>query len=231
MTRYKKRGPYKPKELKFEHTCESCSKTFKSGDVRGRFCIECKQPRLCKCGCGKVVKTPGKLYSPGCKTRGKSYLEIYGTTKPNCGFKPGEGNLMKNEFYLEKALHNATKNRIQYDGISFRSTWEVEIYKDIKKVYPDVKYESSIQYPYGWFKPDFVIGNTIVEVSGFASAFEDTRERNINKLKKYLEYTDKSIIFIVSRRHIAHYLDVFKEEKRITLYEYEQKSAIHYPKG
>lgn len=78
---------YRPKELKFEHTCESCKTVFKSADTKGRFCKECKEPRLCKCGCGKAVKTPGKLFFSGCKTRGKSYQEIYGTDTPPCGFK------------------------------------------------------------------------------------------------------------------------------------------------
>lgn len=81
--------PYKPKELKFEHTCEACQQQFKSADVRGRFCKACKEPRECKCGCGKVVKTPGRFYYPNCIKRGKKYEEIYGTPTPKNGFKKG----------------------------------------------------------------------------------------------------------------------------------------------
>lgn len=85
----KKKNPYKPKELKFEHICEACNQQFKSADVRGRFCKACKEPRECKCGCGKLVKTPGRFYYPNCMKRGKNYEEIYGTGAPKNGFKKG----------------------------------------------------------------------------------------------------------------------------------------------
>lgn len=84
-----KREPYAPKELKFNHTCEMCDATFKSADVKGRYCSTCKQPRECQCGCGKLVRTPGYTFARGCKTRGKSYEEIYNTPNPPNGFKKG----------------------------------------------------------------------------------------------------------------------------------------------
>ena len=223
-----KRGPYKPKSLQFVHTCEMCSQSFASADVKGRFCSKCKEPRSCSCGCGKIVKTPGRLYYSGCKLRGKTYKEIYGNKETNSGFKTGLDNPMADKKLLEKALNNVTKHRVLYDGIAFRSTWEVEVYKDIKKFHDDIKYEPSIKYSGGWFKPDFMIGDLIIEVSGYASAFEKSRERNIDKLKKYLEYTDKFIIFIISRKHIDYYTTIFKQEKRIKFYEYEQKNTIHF---
>jgi len=222
---------YKSKEPKFEHMCEGCQTVYKSADIKGRFCVECKTPRKCLCGCGRIVKTPGKFYFSGCRVRGKTYQEIYGEAIPKCGFQKDEGNLMKNILFLDKALNNVTKNRTLYDGINFRSKWEVEVYKDLKKQNISPLYEPSIKYPSGWLKPDFLLGNTIIEVSGFASAFSDTRQRNIKKLHKYLEFTDKNIIFIVSKKHIQFYLEVFNEQKRIKFYEYEQKNTIHYPKG
>lgn len=99
---------YKAKELKFEHTCESCKKVFKSGDVKGRYCVECKQPRQCKCGCGTLVKTPGKDFARGCKVRGKTYEEIYGTSTPACGFKEGSLNPMANKLSKERQRKGVT---------------------------------------------------------------------------------------------------------------------------
>lgn len=87
---------YKPKTLKFQHTCKSCFCIYMSADVKGAFCEKCKQPRLCACGCGKTVFTPGKKYSRGCKLRGKTYNEIYTNSTPNCGFKQGDKNPMFN---------------------------------------------------------------------------------------------------------------------------------------
>lgn len=85
----KKKNTYKPKELKFEHICEGCQQQYLSADVRGRYCKTCKEPRECKCGCGKMVKTPGRYYYPNCIKRGKSYEEIYNTPTPKNGFKKG----------------------------------------------------------------------------------------------------------------------------------------------
>ena len=84
-----KKSKYKNKESKFVHICECCDNQYKSADIKGRFCIKCKEPRACKCGCSVMVKTPGRLFARGCQTRGKSYIDIYGTKKPNCGFKKG----------------------------------------------------------------------------------------------------------------------------------------------
>lgn len=84
-----KKSTYKKKELKFQHKCESCTKLFKSADSKGKFCPECKKPRKCVCGCGQEVKTAGKLYARGCKTRGKTYSEIYKEKTPTNGFKKG----------------------------------------------------------------------------------------------------------------------------------------------
>lgn len=83
----KKRGPYNPKELKFECTCKYCDIEFKAADVKCYTCPDCKKPRPCKCGCGKIIKTPGHWLASGCNMRGKTYLEIYGTDNPKCGFK------------------------------------------------------------------------------------------------------------------------------------------------
>ena len=42
------------------------------------------------CGCNRLVKKGTSTYATGgCKSRGKTYMEIYGTDKPSCGFKEG----------------------------------------------------------------------------------------------------------------------------------------------
>jgi len=82
---------YKNKEKKFIKFCTLCNNKYKAADIRSKICDQCKEPKKCLCGCGKLVKTPGRYYmSNGCKIRGKNYLEIYGVNKENikCGFKP-----------------------------------------------------------------------------------------------------------------------------------------------
>lgn len=93
----KKRGSYKPKALKFIHTCKFCNQEFKSADVKSIYCLSCKEPRECKCGCGKMVKTPGFEYYTNHSKAGKSYQEIYGTSTPNCGFMKGNNFRLKSQ--------------------------------------------------------------------------------------------------------------------------------------
>ncbi len=92
----KTRSEYRPKPLKFQHICEDCQTVFMSADVKGKFCKECKFPKPCKCGCGRMVKTPGRKFYSGCSLKGKTYTDIYGTSSPRCGFKPGDDNIAKN---------------------------------------------------------------------------------------------------------------------------------------
>ncbi len=64
---------YKSKEKKFECKCKKCNQEFKSGDVKTQYCDVCRSPQMCKCGCGQIVKTPGRSFAPGCGLRGRSY--------------------------------------------------------------------------------------------------------------------------------------------------------------
>ena len=86
------KGQYKSKELSFVHKCKGCGITYTGPDVKGSFCIDCKKPRECRCGCNTIVKTPGRYYARGCQTRGKNYQEIYNNKNPKCGFRKGNKN-------------------------------------------------------------------------------------------------------------------------------------------
>lgn len=44
------------------HTCDICHKQFNTKKYDGKICEECKKLRLCKCGCGEMVITPGKYF-------------------------------------------------------------------------------------------------------------------------------------------------------------------------
>ena len=83
------------KEKKYTKICKICNSEFKAADVKASICPECYNPRLCKCGCNKILKTPGMFYHQGYKTKGKTYKEIYGTDTPKCGFRKGDENQAK----------------------------------------------------------------------------------------------------------------------------------------
>ena len=52
------------KSINNEHkcTCQFCNKEFIAGSAVGKTCPECAKPRLCKCGCGAIIKKPGAYF-------------------------------------------------------------------------------------------------------------------------------------------------------------------------
>ena len=78
---------YKPKEKKFNKICSLCQENYKAADIRSKICPQCKKPKLCVCGCKKLVTSPGRFYSTGCDKRGKTYKEMYGDREVKCGFQ------------------------------------------------------------------------------------------------------------------------------------------------
>lgn len=214
---------YKPKRLNFDRICRYCGNGFKAADVKCYTCVNCKAPRECKCGCGKMIKTPGHWFASGCNTRGKTYLEIYGTDNPKCGFKSGPDNPMANQESLDKVLKRINKG-VAYNNIWFRSSYEVAIYKLIET--ENVLYEPTLSVNGVLYKPDFVVGENIIEVSGYASCTETGRLRNIKKINDYLNYTNYNIIFITNKKFMQYYEQ--QTNNRFKLLEYE--STIHNKK-
>ena len=52
----------KRKPSSYLRTCEICNNHYESKRSKGKMCTECRNPRLCKCGCGEMVITPGKYF-------------------------------------------------------------------------------------------------------------------------------------------------------------------------
>lgn len=104
-----KKQPYKDKVLKFECTCRYCNNKFNAADVKCYTCKSCKEPRSCKCGCGLMVKTPGRYYFYNHDKRGKTYLEIYGTSNPGCGHRKGKDNAAKRPEIRKKISEGLAK--------------------------------------------------------------------------------------------------------------------------
>lgn len=238
-----KRGSYKPKEKKFLHICESCKKEFNSADVKGRFCEKCKLPRQCKCGCGTLVKTPGKLFAKNCQKRGKSYFEIYGEKGTKSGFKKGSENPSKNVEVLKKIWSSVKKKNIEYEGLKFSNNYELKVYKKIREQIPlnNIRYENFLYCNEDVFIPDFLIFNnegiltSINEISGFASVKKEGRQRNIEKLKKIRKcYKEQIINFIAPKNLLTDYIEQLKNEK-INFIEYEKflkdGKANYYKEG
>ena len=60
--RYYKASHDKTKNSQHECTCQFCNIEFIAGSAVGKTCPECSKPRLCKCGCGAIIKKPGAYF-------------------------------------------------------------------------------------------------------------------------------------------------------------------------
>lgn len=79
--------------------------------------------------------------------------------------------------------HKKKIRKINYDGLSFDSEWEVIVYKYYKKLGRDIKkYEGYIEYNYNGniyrYFPDFIIDGSLYEVKGDHFFDKDGKLRN-----------------------------------------------------
>lgn len=77
------------KRKKFLHTCKVCRQQFYGADIKGSYCINCKIPKPCMCGCGKKVTSPNRFYASGhhpnttsVEAHAKQALAITGENNP-----------------------------------------------------------------------------------------------------------------------------------------------------
>ena len=184
--------------------CKECNNTFWHKDVKAKICLDCKEKTevICQCGCNKNFTMPKFKYKRtpyyrSHKNRGKSYLEIYGTKNPSCGYQKGNLNLMANREILEKLLLKGKKENITEDNLYFCNNDELYVYKWLKEKYKnkttELKYEYILELPDKTLSvPDFVImkDNKLLEIyetSGYGSAYEKGRIRNYKKIMKYVK--------------------------------------------
>lgn len=131
---------------------------------------------------------------------------------------------MSNIDYVQKALKNNKKNSITFEEIIFNNQYEVNTFKWLKLKFPNkvIKYEVSlVLQDKSIVTPDFIILNEkdeiieIIEVSGIASAFQKSRERNHNKILKYLKEFPKAKITFISEKSILNLYDFPVEVSKI----------------
>lgn len=60
--RYYKASHDKTKNSQHNCTCQFCGIKYIAGSAVGKTCEECSKPRLCKCGCGAIIKKPGSYF-------------------------------------------------------------------------------------------------------------------------------------------------------------------------
>lgn len=213
-------GEIYTKPLKYSRVCKYCQANFMAADVKANSCIVCRSPRLCKCGCGKFVKSRHAEFAPGHKNKGKSYLEIYGTSVPRCGFKSGDENPNYDTILKAKSTeslklyyknnpdatyarirktNNTKSNIIHSSGEKFNSGWEVTVYDVLTKHKIPFTREVKVILTEGGIKiVDFVVDDNIyIEVVGM-SYNRDIATFTTKMTKLYNTVIENSHILIIT---------------------------------
>lgn len=157
--------------------------------------------------------------------KGKTYLEIYGTLTPSCGYQKGSKNIAKRtdirkkiskgvknsytpellqkrreEAYKRKFYKGSFKKKFYDDyGNYFRSTLESNFSNFLHKNGIEFEYEKEVKLLNGKRKiVDFVIDNKVyIEISGYAyRAWKDDFNLKVNYLRETLD--SSKIIFILT---------------------------------
>jgi hypothetical protein len=194
-----------------------------AADYKAKYCKKCTLPRLCICGCGKMITSKFSKYAPGCFFRGKTYTELYGNDVV-CGFKKGLHNPMNNEVSVRKMLSRISKRDKLYNGIYFRSTYEINTYKKLIQMGKIFIYEPLIKTPNKTYMPDFVVYDNgvpieVYEVSGYGSFNEQGRNRNINKANDIVSSYPHIKYYIITDKK---YMDYYKKYDNIYVVDYAE---------
>lgn len=226
-------GKYYTISRKYKCICRYCERSFKAAVVMCVTCPRCFSLVIthCACGCGQKVERTckcliikrGVVYVPGHHLKGRSYLEIYGTKVPKCGFQSGENNIAKdpwirrkisvgvrksyvnNKRLIELRRSQLTKRNLagimthkKYQnkyGEWFRSRLEVHFSEILHRHKLEYEYEVPILLYDGSCKiVDFKIADILVEVSGFA--YDSWRKDFVQKMKKLRRSTDSQILVL-----------------------------------
>jgi hypothetical protein len=130
------------------------------------------------------------------KTKGLTYLEIYGTSNPACGFRKGSFNP---NFTRDKYIGCTLLNK---NGKKFRSSYEVKFSEILEDNNVNYTYEHHFKLLNNKVKiVDFVINDKLVEVTGYAyPKWQQDFDVKISLLHR--SYPDKQIVIISSEDKI-----------------------------
>ena len=186
-------------------SCLGCGKLFLGKDWKSSKCEKCLVliKVRCACGCGAFIEIPcwHKLQGRrrcirGHGTAGRSYADIYGPSRPRCGFKPGAANLSKRPEVRAKisnslrirdeacmfsgktdaekvSLRLASAKRLMAGKFKhrtgrYRSKLEASFADCLRRSKVRFVHEPSVTTDARIFFPDFRVRRTYIEVSGFA---------------------------------------------------------------
>ncbi len=115
------------------------------------------------------------------------------------------------------------RKRIQYDGLTFDSSWEIKVYKYCMENNILFEYQPSISFEYVYndkiyiYQPDFLINGRLYEIKGdhffvngkMINPYD--RSQDDKYMKKY-ECMKNNGIIIITKSHINHLNELIKNE-------------------
>ncbi len=240
---------------RFPKKCTLCLQEYLAKEIKSKYCSNCRIRVECGCGCGQLVNRKGYKNSTGFYVshghRGKTYLEIYGTSTPSVGFKSGSLNVAKRSEVREKItkglilaykegrklpvdpekilkLYPNFQQRLPNSrGELFRSSWEVQFSEFLLKNKLD--YEREIVIPLlGKRKKvvDFIIDrNILIEVTAVAhKKWQEDFFRKIQLLRKSIDYNCH--IMIVTSEKNCHTPNLFHKEFNIYVCDKDNENGL-----
>lgn len=152
LERYGVENPFQSKECK-EKSRQTCLEKYgseiytKTDEYKERYKNTCQE----KYGCNNIFQLE--------KTKEK--------IKQTCLKKYGEDSYAKTHEY-----HKKRRKRIEYNNLTFDSSWEVIIYQYCQENNISCEYQPNIQFEYEYngkkhvYQPDFLINDKLYEVKG-----------------------------------------------------------------
>ena len=156
-----------------------------------KICKQCNNYFWCKvvtdkCEVCRIKKKKGS-------NKGKTYLQIYGTKIPKCGFK--KGLLNPNFTHRRQIIEHSPQNKMNKYGEFYRSKLEVQFSEFLHEHNINFEYEYKIKMNNNHYKYiDFRVGNVLIEITGLA--YKAWQEKFFNQIKVLRDTINNPIIII-----------------------------------
>jgi 6-pyruvoyl-tetrahydropterin synthase len=95
-------------------------------------------------------------------------------------------------------------------GNKLKSLIELEVAKHLQTLGLNYEYEPRMFFGGHYVYPDFRISNVIIEVCGYIFN-KKTLNHYLNKLRRFLVYTDYDVVFLVPQEYLHNFVSIKKE--------------------
>lgn len=119
------------------HKCVICNNIFQNKTYQGVYCNICIQPKLCKCGCEKMITTPDRFFHKGYKSKSFSEEARINMSKArrkqykNGYINPNKGKILSENIKIK--ISETLKKLFKEDKIKIFSKKGIKLSEEHKK--------------------------------------------------------------------------------------------------